>query len=257
MKHVNGIPRIALSLALFSVSCASQGATVLLDVAGYASFADSPLSQNTPATFYLEDFEDGLLNTPGVTGVSNTPGTVLGVLAREYGNQHVDSVDADDGVIDGSGLGGHSLGNTLNTASEDLGYTFTFDAAVLGGLPTHVGIVWTDGGFGTSTVFEAYDANGTLIGQIGPVRTGDYSFSGTTAEDHFFGIIHDGGIASFTIRDPGGINNLEVDHLQYGLTAVPLPGALWLFGSGLAALVSLNRGRKNGGMLMGKSTVWI
>ncbi len=244
MKHVNRIPGITLPLALLSVSCASQGATVLFDVAGYASLADSPFSQNTPATFYLEGFEDGLFNTPGVTGISNTPGTVLGVLAKEYGNQHVDSVDADDGTIDGSGLGGHSLGNTLNTTSEDLGYTFTFDAAVLGGLPTHVGIVWTDGGFGISTVFEAYDASGTLIGQIGPVRTGDYSFSGTTAEDHFFGIIHDGGIARFTIRDPGGFNNLEVDHLQYGLRAVPLPGSLWLLGSGLAPLVSLTKRRQ-------------
>ncbi len=93
-------------------------------------------------------------------------------------------------------------------------------------------------------MFEAYDASGALIGQIGPVRTGDYSFSGTTAEDHFFGIIDDGGISRFTIRDPGGVNNLEVDHLQYSLTAVPLPGSLWLLGSGLAALISLDRGRK-------------
>jgi len=245
-EHIKGIAGAALSLALLSVPAVSPGASVLYNVAGYTSFADSPFSQDTPATFYLEDFEDGLFDTPGVTGVSNTPGTALGVLAREFGNSYVDSVDADDGVIDGSGLAGHSLGNLYNTASEDLGYTFTFDATVLGGLPTHVGIVWTDGGYGQSTVFEAYDASGVLVGQVGPVQTGDYSFSGTTAEDRFLGIFYDAGIASFTIRDPGGYNNLEVDHLQYGLTAVPVPAALWLFAGGLVTLVSAGRGVRMG-----------
>ncbi len=48
--------------------------------------------------FYVEDFKDGMLNTPGVfqdgTGAPTAPGALT------------DSVDADDGVIDGSGLDG-------------------------------------------------------------------------------------------------------------------------------------------------------
>ncbi len=238
--------RLKLSVAAYTLasvmllfSSPSEGAPMLLHSGGYSSFADSPFYGNTLDTFYLEDFEDGLFNTPGVTGIANTPGVTLGVIS----GWTVDSVDGDDGAIDGSGAGGHSLAGIPNVSAEDLGFTFTFDAAALGGLPTHVGIVWTDGGYGISTQFEAFDAAGASLGVIGPVKTGDFSFYGTTAEDHFFGIIHDGGISGFTIRDPGGVNNMEVDHLQYGLDAAPVPepATMLLVGTGLAGLLFWKR----------------
>jgi len=67
----------------------------------YLSFNDSPFKGLSFSKFFLEDFEDGLFNVPGVTGVSNTPGTSLGV-----GGNHPfsDSVDGDDGTIDGSAM---------------------------------------------------------------------------------------------------------------------------------------------------------
>jgi len=52
-------------------------------------------------------------------------------------------------VIDGSGLDGDSYFSWSGSA----GLTFTFNADVLGSLPTHVDIVWTDGAGTTS--FEA------------------------------------------------------------------------------------------------------
>jgi len=92
----------------------------------------SPFAGITFIYFYLETFEDGLLNTLGVTntgGVVGAPGI------------YTDSVDGDDGVIDGDGHLGRSIAN-LPPANM----TFTFDAGVLGCLPTHVGLVWTDYG---------------------------------------------------------------------------------------------------------------
>src|SRR5262245_24436385 len=101
----------------------------------YLSAANSPFAGGNFTYFYLENFEDGSLNTPGVTASGTW--SVFGP------GQVTDSVDADDGVIDGSGTGGHSyLSNFQNTS-----LTFTFNAGALGGhLPTDAGIVWTDVG---------------------------------------------------------------------------------------------------------------
>ena len=60
----------------------------------YSSFADSPFFSQSFSYFYLEDFEDGALNTPGVT--THQSWYVKGPSAS------TDSVDADDGVVDGA-----------------------------------------------------------------------------------------------------------------------------------------------------------
>lgn len=147
-----------------------------------------------------------------------------------------DSVDADDGSIDGSGLGGDSY----FSGSGDTGITFTFNAGALGGLPDAVGIVWTDGA-GTIS-FEAFDASNLSLG----ILTGNHadgSFSGTTAEDRFYGAANSGGISRIHISNSGG--GIEVDHLQYGLrgavVSVPEPAALALFGIGLIGLGAMRR----------------
>ena len=55
----------------------------------YLSQADSPFDLSAPGA-YLEDFEDGLLNTPGVAA---SVGSVMGP------SSNTDSVDGDDGSI--------------------------------------------------------------------------------------------------------------------------------------------------------------
>src|SRR5439155_22008528 len=99
----------------------------------YTSFNDSPLKgvDFSGGYFHLEDFEDLLLNTPGVTASAGDPFGPGGLT---------DSVNADDGTIDGSGTNGHSF----FSGSGSAGITFTLNKAVLGSLPTHAGIVWTD-----------------------------------------------------------------------------------------------------------------
>ena len=153
----------------------------------YLSVADSPFAADINAGHvYLETFECGNLTVPGVTFSTGT------IIPPGFEGL-VDSVDADDGSIDGSGLAGHSL----FTGDGATGITFTFNQTTLGAFPTQVGIVWTDGG-GTAT-FEAFDSIGASLGVIGPVAIGDASNSGETAEDRFFGVTFPGGISAIKI----------------------------------------------------------
>ena len=213
----------------------------------YRSFSDSPFSGGSFAWFYLEDFEDGLLNTPGV---SVSPSSVAIAVGG-----YTDSVDGDDGFIDGSGSNGHSLWSNFANSF----FAFDFSAAALGALPTHVGLVWTDvgnvatGNYGfTDVTFEAFDENGVTLGVTGPLVLGDGAISGQTAEDRFFGAINSGGISRVEIRSPD-TNDWEVDHLQYGLTAVraldtqpvPEPATSGLLLTGLGLIVRKLR-RKRG-----------
>lgn len=214
---------VALSGAALSVTGAS--AAVFFGPTAYLSSGD------VPAGFYaggsptfLEDFEDGSLDG----GITASAGSIIGPGGL------TDSVDADDGVIDGSGSQGHSF----FFGSGGTGITFTFSTPV-----TAAGVVWTDGAGVTS--FEAFDALGASLGTIGPVAISDGSITGTTGEDSFFGIQDPGGIGSIRIANASG--GIEVDHVQYGaapLGVVPLPATLPLFLTGLAGLTLLGRRRR-------------
>jgi hypothetical protein len=150
-----------------------------------------------------------LLNTPGVIPSAEAPFGPGGIT---------DSVDSDDGSIDGSGTGGWSF----FSGSGATGITFTFDDTALGGFPTHAGIAWTDAGVGSSARFEAFDALGASLGVIQTGALADGTFGGTTAEDRFFGAVHPAGISAVHISNTSG--GIEVDHLQYGPVA-GAPGA--------------------------------
>jgi len=199
------------ALLLLPSSRALAGGATFLGPTPYLSKADSPFLVDINAGHtYLETFECGTFTVPGVT-----PST--GQVIPPGFSGLVDSVDGDDGVIDGSGLNGHSF----FSGSGSTGITFTFDQTTLGAFPTEAGIVWTDGG-GTTT-FEAFDSLGASLGTIGPVAIADGSNAGTTAEDRFFGVQFAGGISAIKISNTSG--GIEVDHLQYGLypSAVALP----------------------------------
>jgi RHS repeat-associated protein len=168
----------------------------------YLSFQDSPFRNLSTSYFYNEDFEDHLLNTPGVTADAG------GVTSVIWGSTAHDSVDADDGVIDGSGANG----DCYYTFNGNAGVKFTFNASVLGSLPTHAGLVWTDGA-GTVS-FEAFDRNGVSMGVRGPFNLPDSAYFGATAEDRFLGAYNPQGISAIRVLNTSG--GLEVDHLQYG-----------------------------------------
>ncbi len=147
--------------------------------------------------YYLEDFEDGLINTPGLSipdAILNGPGA------------NTDSVDIDDYTLNNSGTGGVSIrpaGSTL---------TLQFNpAAPLGGYPTKVAFVWTDGAPNSTITVIATNAQNISVAQQYS-GLGDNAFSGATAEDRFIGVQWPAGIQQLQI-----VSNslMEIDHVQY------------------------------------------
>ena len=130
-----------------------------------------------------------------------------------------DSVDGDDGSIDGSGTGGHSW---FYAGSSEV--VITFDSPV-----TSAGVVWTDGPHYADVLFEAFDGDGNSLGTIGPADIADGSYTGHTGEDHFFGIKDAGGIGSIALSITAG-SGIELDHITWEscVEHVPEPSSMAL-----------------------------
>ena len=189
------------------------------------SSADIPVGfYQGGSPFLLEDFADASLDA----SITASAGNIV------FPSGATDSVDGDDGAIDGSGQGGYSW-FYIDGAT---GISFTFS----GTLPTAAAVVWTDGN-GQAT-FEAFDENGDSIGTIGPVNVGDASFNGTTAEDRFFGATHASGISRIHISSSDG--GIEVDHVQFGTAAIPEPSTVFPLMVALALFPQSRRKRHTG-----------
>lgn len=226
VKQLSKMAMSAVFVILGSISTASaaNAANIYLTPTPYQSFNDSPFQGGNYSYFYLEDFEDGSLNTPGVAASAGK------ALPARPANSLTDSVDSDDRSIDGSGSDGYSWYSENNSTLR-----FTFNAGVLGALPTNVGIVWSDVGFADDSFgfgqvnFEAFDALGASLGIFGPTAVGDGLVNGQTPEDRFFGLFHAGGISAIQISMLDS-SDWEVDHLQYGRVStqsVPEAGTVW------------------------------
>jgi hypothetical protein len=134
------------------------------------------------------------------------------VVASTTGNTAlIDSVDADDGELDGT-CSREPFCESLFASNGQI--DFTFDATTLGGLPKHAGAVWTDGNAGCDAIFEAFDADNVSLGTLTATMVGDADNYGGTGEDRFFGVVHEAGILRISLRSSAG--GVEVDHLQFG-----------------------------------------
>lgn len=215
---------VALSLSAGAVVSPALGRGVMeFGPSAYQSFADSAFNGLPFTYFFLEDFEDGNLNTPDAfasNGFVVAPGA------------STDSVDGDDGAIDGFGNNGRSWYPNQSSV------TFTFDDQALPSLPTHVGLVWTDVGIVpggvegfTDVTVQFFDAASNEVARIMAPGLGDGNVLGGTGEDRFFGAFNPGGIERVQITVSGSVD-WEVDHLQYGII-VPAPGAAALMFAGM------------------------
>jgi len=178
----------------------------------YKQLSDSPWAVES-SMLIVEDFEDGLLNA---TGLSADAGNV-----REP-SLYTDSVDIDDGVIDGWGREGHSF---LTTDGPG-GITFSFDSDDIGGYPTLAGLVWTDGNWASTLTLEVFDADGISLGSEQYVLGDENDGTGQTDEDRLLGAEYEGGISAIRVTTEFG--GIEVDHVQYGFGPIPTPGSLAL-----------------------------
>jgi hypothetical protein len=208
-----------VALAFCSYSHEARAAATFFGPTPYLSTADIPAgfyAGGSPA--FLEDFEDNALNG----GITATPALGGGgaFFGSDFGTALIDSVDADDGLINGvSNNGAGHFGQSYWTPST---VTFTFS----GPLPTAAALVWTDGATsGEKVTFEAFGPGSVSLGTYGPFPIGDGDNFGGTAEDRFFGVQNPGGILAISLTPL--IGALEVDHVQYGVGA-PEPSTLLL-----------------------------
>jgi hypothetical protein len=197
---------VGAAMAL-GVAGAADAATLYGPIVNYLGFADSPFHGLSFSYFNLDTFEHGAGLSSGVTASAGAP---------DGPGPEVDSVE-----------GPGDLGTSWFSGNGAAGVTFTFNKAVLGKLPTDVGIVWTDGD-GPNRTFQAFDQNGASLGTIIDSSPKFFS-SGGDGDFHnyrFFGAANAGGISSiFIANDNGGI---EVDDLQFGAlkSGVPEP-TIW------------------------------
>jgi hypothetical protein len=237
----------AVATLLFAAAIpALAGPVLFFGPTPYLSAADIPFgfyAGNSPAL--LETLEDGRLDD-SLLGTG-------GEGVRSTGSALSDSVDADDGLIDGTCAG--RLGRPCASwVSHDPATpaSATFSFVGTGPLPTAFGLVWTDGD--GDITFSATGANGQSLGSFDASGFADRFNGGTTGEDRFFGVQFDGGIRAITITETtprdGGSFFIEVDHIQYGqmpdpAVTLPEPGSLLLSLLALTGLAVRQRsGRK-------------
>ncbi|WP_189524748.1 PEP-CTERM sorting domain-containing protein [Methylophilus medardicus] len=218
-KYLSRIVVAALFASSFTAAQAATSTAIFWGPSAYLSANDIPVGFYAGGSPQLLDtLEDGSLDA----SLSANNGAVYGPTGI------ADSVDSDDGNIDGFGTAGRSW----------FSGTVTFTFVGNGPLPTAFGLVWTDGS-GTIT-FSAQDANGQSLGSNAFNGIPDNTFGGTTGDDRFFGVQFAGGIKSITIGTGGGI---EVDHIQYGqmVSSVPEPSLALMLSLGLMSLINLRR----------------
>ena len=182
---------------------------------------------------WIEDFETNGTIDPFLT---ISPGGVLAPNSSSgLGAPITDSVDADDGTIDGNGNDGYSY-FADGVRSVTIEYMTGVRAA---------GVVFTDGDSRSTNIrLEAFDTMGNLLGTIDAGDLADDVFTGQTAEDRFLGFTDDmTPIGSITLSMDAGIG-IEIDHVHWQTPTVPEPSSQCLALFALIGLVQLRRVRR-------------
>lgn len=190
----------------------------------YAQRSDSPWAEGIrQGSIYVEDFEDGLVNTAGLA-------MVLGIMSGGA------SVDEDDGIMGNveddvgrvwyGGIGGPSLTARAEFSPDSEGH-----------YPRYAG--WVMDTFDQADAFfEAFDPAGNLIASYRNIlEWGEFQFVGVYAPQ---------GIGAIQSRSNA---NTVFDHVQFGY-AIPEPDSALLTASASAFALARQRRRKKAGRLL-------
>lgn len=220
---------LLICLVVFSPASVTPllGEITVLAPTQYLSAADSPFDMaGLGTTFFLEDFEDDVLDLPpgilSINSVITEPGPLT------------DSVDGDDGLPDGSGSGGHSLKSIFQYVNPSLPpitntvMVFQFDEQQLGFLPKSFGFVWTDGMPNSRLSVLVFEANSQGGAIFEPLM--DSSYTGQTGEDRFIGFTSTSGITWVSMENQVAtfdfVDQFEIDHVQFGMQTPE--GSSWI-----------------------------
>jgi len=222
----------------------AQAGTVQFGPTAYLQGSPIAGSGDTPAGFFdfshpdcvgwIEDFEMGTIDSfltidGGPNGGILPPNSFSG-LAMSV----TDSVDGDDGSVDGNGNGGYSY-----FAKGVQSVTVSFASAV-----HSAGLVFTDGDNASSSVkLEAFDPLGNSLGVIDAGDLADDTYTGETAEDRFLGFTDDmTGIGSIMLSINAG-DGIEIDHVHWQTACVPEPNAQLMSIFAMLGLIGVRRRR--------------
>lgn len=231
--------RLVVGGLIAAMPLAASAATTSFGPTAYLQHGDTPDGfACDQCVLTIEDFEDNSLN-PFLTidnGDILEPNSLSGLM-----NSVTDSVDGDDGSVDGNGNGGHSW-FTGSDSVADRALTITFAEPVKA-----AGLVFTDGDSSSTNIrLEAFDAGGVSLGIIDAGDLADDVFTGETAEDRFLGFQNTyGTIKSITLSMDAGIG-IEVDHIHWQAlsSCVPEPASLGMVLVGMLGLTGLRRRRR-------------
>lgn len=185
-------------------------------ISPYLSEADNPFDLS--GDMQLENFE-------GVLSVM-TPGLFIlgpGLEWLEPGPE-TNSVDGDDGIIDGIGDG-----RSMETTNGQIALLFTVD------FPTQVGFAITYG-LQNLTQIDIFGPTNNLVGSrlyLDPFSEPSYG----TLDDVFLGFIYEEGISHIAIHQEV-TEGFQIDHVTFG---IPEPASLTLLLSGAAVIMRRRR----------------
>ena len=148
------------------------------------------------------------------------PAPALGVSLSTLNGSSVvttQSVDGDDGSVDGSGATGHSL--NVITAGGATGATFTFNNITICADPKSAAVAVTAANASLLT-FTTYDTFNAVSGTYNLSGVGT---SSATSDDFLFWASDPAGISAISVTSNSAATSMFLDHLQYDtLNTVPI-----------------------------------
>lgn len=231
MLYLHSFNRFVLiSLALLGLSVSSvNAATVQSFGTGTAvTSADFSAEFESAQADYNPYLEDGL------AFANSNSGTPVRITSAFTGSGHLGFV----GVNDSRMLYRGNMGTPLVISTQD--------GSELSGIEFNIGTGWSpsnDGGY-----WEAY-RDGAIQGS-GGFNVLDFtqkiSFADALGFDVLFiALTYSSHVSGVLPTAFDGNNAIAIDHLRaQGLSSVPVPAAIWLFGTGILGLIGFSKRRK-------------